>query len=58
MKKIKIFMEQFYFGRKQKYLWKRCYTVKKPLINRASGCSKTNRWSDDHAFMVQPNDFK
>ena len=49
MKKWKIFMEFFYasfqkslsifgfnnFGRKQKYLWKCFYTVKKPLKNRA-----------------------
>ena len=28
-------IQQFYFGRKQKYLWKRFYTVKKPLKNRA-----------------------
>ena len=28
-------IQQFYFGRKQKYLWKHLYTVKKPLKNRA-----------------------
>ena len=29
-----IWIQQFYFGRKQKYLWKRFYTMKKPLKNR------------------------
>ena len=28
---IYIWIQQFYFGRKQKYLWKRFYTIKKPL---------------------------
>ena len=34
-KNIHIWIQQFYFGRKQEYLWKRFYTVKKPLNNRA-----------------------
>ena len=32
---IYIWIQQFLFGRDQKYLWKRFYTVKKPLKNRA-----------------------
>jgi hypothetical protein len=34
-KNIYFWIQQFYFGRKQKYLWKCCYTVKKPLKDRA-----------------------
>ena len=34
-KNIYIWIQQFYFGRKQKYLWKCFYTIKKPLNNRA-----------------------
>ena len=34
-KNIYFWIQQFYFGRKQKYLWKRFYTIKKPLKNRA-----------------------
>ena len=34
---ICIWIQQSYFGRKQKYLWKHFYTVKKPLKNRAKG---------------------
>ena len=30
-----IWIQQFHFGRKQKYLWKLFYTVKKTLKNRA-----------------------
>ena len=52
---FKIWIQQFYFGRKQKYLWKCFYTIKKPLKNRAieanwdflsSDCSNLNlmRW--------------
>ena len=33
-KNIYFWIQQFHFGRKQKDLWKRCYTVKKPLKNR------------------------
>ena len=33
---IHIWIQQFYFGRKQKYLWKHFYNIKKPLKNRAS----------------------
>ena len=32
---IYIWIQQFYFGRKQIYLWKHFYTIKKPLKNRA-----------------------
>ena len=34
-KYIHNWIEQFHFGRKQKYLWKHFYTVKKPLKYRA-----------------------
>ena len=33
---IYAWIQQFYFGRKQKYLWKHFYTLEKPLKNRAS----------------------
>ena len=33
---IHIWIQQFYFGRKRKYLWKRFYTIKRPLKNRAN----------------------
>ena len=33
---IYIWIQQFYFGRKQKYLWKHFDTSKKPLKNRAN----------------------
>jgi hypothetical protein len=48
MKKTKIFFEffhvtfqaklfqQFYFGRKQKYIWKRFCSIKRPVNNRAT----------------------
>ena len=32
---IQIWIQQFYFGKNQKYLWKCFCTVKKPLKNRA-----------------------
>ena len=35
IKSMYIWIRQFYFGRKQKYLWKHFYTVKKPLKYRA-----------------------
>jgi hypothetical protein len=34
-KNISFWIQQFYFERIQKYLWKCCYTIKKPLKNRA-----------------------
>ena len=33
---IYIWIQQSYFGRKQKYIWKRFYTVEKPLKYRAT----------------------
>ena len=33
---IYIWIQQLYFGKNQKYLWKRFYTVKNALKNRAS----------------------
>ena len=30
-----VWIQQCYIGRKQKYSWKRFYTMKKPLKNRA-----------------------
>ena len=35
-KNIYFWIQHFYFGKKQKYLWKHCYTVKKPWKNRAN----------------------
>ena len=40
---IHFWIQQFYFGRKQKYLWKHCYTVKKPLKNRAIEALQQNK---------------
>ena len=45
---ILIWIQQFHFGRKQKYLWKHFYTEKKPLkyrafitfINKKAACSQ------------------
>ena len=47
-KNIYTWIQQFYFGRKQKYLWKRFYTIKKPLNNRANDKSKK-----DAVFLLQ-----
>ena len=33
-KSIYVWIQQFYLGREQKYLWKRFYNIKKPLKNR------------------------
>ena len=34
-KKYHTWIQQFYFGRKQKYIWKHFYSIKRPVSNRA-----------------------